>query len=167
METSAICAAHKPYQQKQPLKSFPVPQLPWDVVGIDLFEWHGKDYLVIVDSYFGWFEIDELHALKSSSIINKLKPHFSRFGIPASLSSDSAPNLTSQEFKDFCRDWGIVHRTSSPEYHQSNSLAELGVKRAKLLLSKCYEEGTDFAIALLNLRNKPRENNLKSPAERL
>ena len=104
VETCAICAAHKPYQQKQPLKSFPVPQLPWDVVGIDLFEWHGKDYLVTVDSYSGWFEIDELHALKSSSIINKLKPHFSKFGIPATLHSDSAPNLTSQEFKDFCRD---------------------------------------------------------------
>ena len=56
---------------------------------------------------------------------------------------------------------------SSPHYHQGNSQAELAVKRAKILLSKCKEEGADFHLVLLNSRNIPRESNLGSPAERL
>ena len=166
-ETCTTCISHKPYQKKEKLMSFPVPKFPWEIVGIDVFEWHNKQYLLTTDSYFGWFEIDELPSLRSATIINKLKQHFSRFGIPATLYSDSAPNLTSQEMKDFCRTWEIQHHTSSPKYHQANSIAELGVRRAKTLLSKCHEQGSDFHLALLNHTNVPRENNLKSTAERL
>ena len=161
------CASHKPYQRKEKLTSLPVPNFPWQIVATDVFEWHGKQYLLTTDSYSGWFEVDELPSLRSTTIIAKLKQHFSRFGIPATLLSDSAPNLTSQEFKQFCREWDIEHQTSSPEYHQANSTAELGVKRAKTLLSKCEESRSDFHLALLNHRNVPRENHLKSPAERL
>ena len=166
-ETFATCISHKPYQKKEKSVSFPVPKFPWEIVAVDVFEWHNKQYLLTTDSYSGWFEIDELPSLRSATIINKLKQHFSRFGIPATLYSDSAPNLTSQEIKDVCITWEIQHHTSSPEYHQANSIAELGVRRAKTLLSKCHEQGSDFHLALLNHRNVPRENNLKSPAERL
>ena len=102
-ETCTTCISHKPYQKKE---SFPVPKFPWEIVAVDVFEWHNKQYLLTTDTYSGWFEIDELPSLRSATVINKLKQHFSRFGIPATLYSDSAPNLTSQEMKDFCRTWG-------------------------------------------------------------
>ena len=167
IEACPACNSHKPYQQKEELHSFAVPKLPWEIVATDIFEFHGKQYLVLVDSYSGWFEVDELSNMRSSTIILKLKNHFSRFGIPKIIYSDSAPNLTSQEIKEFYRKWYIQAHTSSPEYHQSNSLAELSVKRAKQLLSKCHDDGTDFHLALLHLRNVPREGQLGSPAERL
>jgi hypothetical protein len=38
------------------MKSLPIPTLPWSIVASDLFEWEGNDYLVLVDSYSGWWE---------------------------------------------------------------------------------------------------------------
>ena len=161
------CMSCKPRQQKETLQSYPVPELPWEIVATDIFELHGKTYLVTVDSYSGWYEIDEIKSLTAATVIQKLKNHFSRFGIPRIITSDSGTQYTSQEFKDFCRKWQVEHVMSSPHYHQSNSIAELGVKRAKKLLTKCHLDNSDIYIALLESRNIPRENNLGSPAERL
>ena len=96
-----------------------------------------------------------------------VKTHFSRYGIPQQLFSDSGSQFTSQQFKEFCFDWQIKHSHSSAEYHQANSISELAVKRAKTLLSKCYDQDEDFNLALLNSRNVPREGDLQSPAQRL
>ena len=161
------CQAHKPQQQRESIQSFPVPQLPWEIVATDIFEWNNKQYSVLVDSYSGWFEIDKLSSLTSKTIIEKLKQHFSRFGIPQTIYSDSGTQYTSLEFKEFTQKWGIEHHTSSPHYHQANSIAELAVKRAKTLLTKCHDESSDFHLALLEQRNIPREQNLGSPAQRL
>lgn len=53
-----VCNSLAPHQQKQPLLSHPAATLPWCTVATDVFEWHGKQYLVLVDSYSGWFDID-------------------------------------------------------------------------------------------------------------
>src|SRR4029434_8689954 len=58
-------------QQKEPLKLHPVPDLPWSTVGTDIFEWNGQHYLVIVDSYSGWFEIDLLRDLTDNTVIDR------------------------------------------------------------------------------------------------
>lgn len=47
------CNSTKPHQQKEPQKPYPVPDLPWSTVATDIFEWHGQNYLVLVDSYLG------------------------------------------------------------------------------------------------------------------
>lgn len=46
-------------------------------------------------------------------------------------------------------------------------MAERYVQIAKNLLRKCLKDGTDIQLALLNLRNVPRNDDLKSPVERL
>ena len=99
------CQAHKPQQQRESIQSFPVPQLPWEIVATDIFEWNNKQYSVLVDSYSGWFEIDKLSSLTSKTIIEKLKQHFSRFGIPQTIYSDSGTQYTSLEFKEFTQKW--------------------------------------------------------------
>ena len=62
----AVCNSTKPHQQKEPLKLHPVPDLPWSTVATDIFDWRGKRYQVLVDSYSGWFEIDLPHDTTSS-----------------------------------------------------------------------------------------------------
>lgn len=59
--TCTVCNSTKPHQQKEPLQLHPVPDLPWSIVATDMFEWHGKHYQVLVDSYSGWFEVHLLH----------------------------------------------------------------------------------------------------------
>ena len=81
-----VCNSLRPHQQKEPLKLHTVPDLPWSLVATNVFEWMTHHYLVLVDSYSGWFEIDRLSSL-SSLTVNKLKRHFSVHGIPQKLYS--------------------------------------------------------------------------------
>ncbi|XP_056107597.1 uncharacterized protein K02A2.6-like [Rhinichthys klamathensis goyatoka] len=120
----SVCNSTKPHQQKEPLRPYPVPDLPWSTVATDMFEWHGQNYLVLVDSYLGWYEIDFLRNITSSAVIMKLKRHFSVHGTPHTLISDNASQYTCQQFRDFAKQWDFIHVTSSPEYPQSNGLAE-------------------------------------------
>jgi hypothetical protein len=125
----AVCNSMKQHQQKEPMITHEVPIRPWSIVACDIFTWNRLKYLVTVDSYSGWFEIDGLKSETSKSVINHLKGHFARFGIPDIVFSDNGPQFQS-EFKKFASDWKFIHETSSPEFPQSNGLAENAVKRA-------------------------------------
>lgn len=155
----AVCNSTRSHQQKEPLQLHPVPDLRWSTVATDTFEWHGKWYQVLRDSYSGWFKINLLRDVTSSTVITKLKRHFSVFGTPHTLISDNAGQYASQHFKDF------VHITSSPENPQSNGLAERAVRSAKQLMEHSHRDGTDVFLNLVNLRNIPRDLTLGSPAE--
>ena len=161
-----VCLSMKRHLQKEPLLPYPVPNRPWSVVGTDLFEWNSTTYLLTIDSYSGWFEINSLRDTSAKTIITKLKSHFARFGIPNLVISDSGSQYTSREFQTFAQEWNFQHTTSSPEFHSSNGLAEQGVQSAKRLLEKCKRDGSDVYLSLLNWRNIPRDNVLGSPAQR-
>ena len=47
-----ICIKHHAIQH-QPLRSSEFPVAPWLEIGSDLFEFHGKNYLLAVDYYLG------------------------------------------------------------------------------------------------------------------
>jgi hypothetical protein len=54
-----------------------------------------KDYLVTVDHYSNFWETDYVENTLSSTIINKLRSHFSRHGIPDIVFSDNGPQFDS------------------------------------------------------------------------
>ena len=124
-------------------------------------------YQALVDSYSGWFEIDPLNDTTSDTIISVLKPHFATHGVPEKLYSDNATYYMSAKFQQFCANWIIDHVTSCPRYAQSNGLAERAVQSAKTLLERSKRDNSDMYLGLLLIRSTPRDNNLKSPAERL
>ena len=161
------CNANKPNHQKEDMILLPIPELPFQIVAADLFQWHGKQYLVIVDSYSGWFDVHELADISSSSVIRKMKRQFAIHGIPQELYTDRGGQFTSIEFAEFCRAWDMSHKMSSSIHHQSNGLAERAVRSCKELLQKSFEGNSDFFLALLNARNVPRRGDLGSPAQRL
>lgn len=86
----SVCNSTKPHQQKEPMKLYPVPDLPWSTVATDMFEWRRQNYMVLVDSFSSWYEIDVLRNMTSSAVITKLKRHFSVHGTPHTLISDNA-----------------------------------------------------------------------------
>lgn len=120
----APCNALKPHQPKEPLRLHVIPDLPWSLTAADVFEWGGKEHLVLVDSYSGWFEIDQLTGTASATLITKFKRYFATHGVPQQLMTDNATYFTSREFQEFARKWDFCHITSSPLYPQSNGLAE-------------------------------------------
>ena len=120
----STCNKHKSHQQKEPLKQLPTPELPWSIVASDLFELDGNSYLIIVDSYSGWWEIEKMTNTTSTSVITQMKRHFATHGIPVTLYTDNGPQYVSEKFKAFTNEWEFNHKTSSPYYPQSNGLAE-------------------------------------------
>ena len=162
----SACNRCKAHLQKQPLINHPVPDLPWATVGADDFDWNNHQYLVMVDSYSGWFEMDLLPDSSSRTVISKMKRLFSTHGIPEKLLTDNGRQLVSREFELFAKEWNFAHITSSPYYAQSNGLAKNAVKQAKQLLEKCRKDGSDVQLGLPNLRDTPRDG-MGSPAQRL
>ena len=151
--------------QKAPLMQHAEGSTPWQKIGLDLFELNGKHYLIAVDYFFNFIEIDLLTSMTSSRVIALLKKQFARFGVPNVIMSDGGPQFVSQEFQDFAKKWGITHVTSSPMHQQANGKAESAVKVMKTLLEKCEVEKTDPYEAILEQRNTPRQDTCVSPAE--
>ena len=140
-----VCLAHRPSPAREPFCPHPVPDRPWQVLATDLFELSGQMYLVLVDYYSNYVEVDRLPGLSTTQVIRTLSTHFARFGIPEVLVSDNGPQYSSAEFADFLRHLDIEHRTSrpSPTYPQGNGKAENAVRTVKSLWRKALAAGED------------------------
>ena len=147
----------------EPLLQSPLPKYPWQKVASDLFELKGISYLLVVDYYSQYIEVQKLTSTTSSAIITALKAVFSRHGIPSVLVSDNGPQYVSEEMKSFATAYGFSHITSSPHYPKSNGLAERSVRTVKSILSK----STDSYIGLLSYRATPLPWCGMSPAQLL
>ena len=165
--TCDTCRTYEIRQAKEPLIPYDVPSRPWIRVGIDLFTYEDKEYLITVDYFSDFWEVDALTRTSTSVIIKKLKAHFARQGIPEQVVTDNAANLTSQEFRHFASEWDFEHITISPYHSQSNGKVEGAVKLAKRWLKKSEKSGTDPMLALLELRNTPSQGIDASPMQRL
>ena len=59
-----------------------MPDLPWQKVGMDMFEWRKVNYLLIVDYYSRYIEIAKVSRLTAEEVILHTKSIFARHGIP-------------------------------------------------------------------------------------
>ena len=67
------------------------PERPWSRLGMDLFERHGKIFVIVVDYYSRLIELRRLDNQTSSNLIMKLKSIFAVHGIPDVIISDNGP----------------------------------------------------------------------------
>lgn len=166
VEACSICQERRSANPKEPLLSHAIPERPWQVIGTDLFTWNSRDYIIVVDYYSRFFELERLYSCTSAAVISKLKSTMARHGIAETIISDNGPCYSSSEFQRFAESWGFTHTTTSPRYPQSNGLAEKTVQTAKRILDKAKAENKDPYLSLLEYRNTPVDN-LKSPAQLL
>ncbi|KAK0148890.1 hypothetical protein N1851_010688 [Merluccius polli] len=163
-----VCCTYQKRQTKEPLHPHSVPERPWQKIGVDLFTFDQQEYLLIVDYYSKFIEVEWLKSdTRSGKVITHLKSQFARHGIPETLISDNGPQFSSREFQAFAKEWEFIHRTSSPHHAQSNGMAERGVQTVKLMLKKAKADGKDPYLSLLNLRSTPLEDIGASPAQLL
>lgn len=163
----AVCQSNQRSPTKEPLILKDIPTLPWEIVATDLFKFGKDEYVLICDSFSGYFDFEVLRSQSSNEVIRLLKKWFAVHGIPRVLESDNGPQYNSSEFREFKSKWGFEHQTSSPRYPKSNGLAERFVQTAKNLLKKCSIDNSDVQMALLNRRNVPRSESIPSSNERL
>ena len=161
-----ICQEHRDSNPKEPMLPGPAPERPWEIIATDLFQWDGKDYVLLVDYYSRYIEIRMLENTTSTTMIHHIKSIFSRHGIPSMIISDNGPQYTAKEFQKFTKEWRIRHVTASPYHPQANGLAEKSVQTVKRILSKAKADGQDLYLCLLEYRNTMIDN-LASPAQLL
>ncbi|XP_038062613.1 uncharacterized protein K02A2.6-like [Patiria miniata] len=104
-----ICSANQHKNRKEPMVPHEFPLRPWQKVGSDLFEIGTEQYMVLVDYYSNFIEVNKLASTKSSAVITCCKQQFSQYGIPDELITDNGPQFTSAEFRQFTKDYGIKH----------------------------------------------------------
>ena len=130
---------------------------PMQHVGLDLFTYANKDYLICVDHWSGYPFYQQLCSLSSYAVIKVLTSWFNLFGWPSSTRSDGGPQLGG-EFSRFCESHSITHEMSAPYNQKSNGLAEAGVKSVKNILRKSMSSCADADFMLYEWQNVPRSD---------
>ena len=168
------CNKNSPSQASLPSEPASCPNLPFQHMFADFFEFGGRKYLVVGDRLSGFSEVFFTPTGTSSSgasgLIVCLRKLFQTFGVPEELSSDGGPEFTADSTQRFLRTWNVYHRVSSAYHPKSNGRAEVAVKTVKRLMrANVGASGrlhTDrFLRAMLQLRNTPDPDCGVSPAE--
>ncbi|GFS21254.1 Pol polyprotein [Elysia marginata] len=159
------CQRSKPKNQKEPLHQHDEGKTPSEKVGLDFCEFGDRQYLIVVDYFSNFIEVEHMTSTATAHTISKLKQLFARYGIPKTIVSDNGPQFTAEKFQQFAKRWNILHKTSSPGHPQSNGRAEAAVKIIKTLMKRATNAETDPYEGLLELRNTPRQDVGLSPAQ--
>ena len=161
------CTTYQRCNSREPLLPHSVPNRPWAKVAADIFEIQRKQFLVLVDYYSRYVEVDELNSTTANHVITLCKSQFSQHGIPDVMITDNGPQFSCHSFRCFTQQYQFNHCTSSPYHPQSNGMAEKAVQTVKGLMKKATLDGKDFHLALLEYRNTPWSDTIGSPVQRL
>uniref|UniRef100_A0A8C7JBX1 Gypsy retrotransposon integrase-like protein 1 n=1 Tax=Oncorhynchus kisutch TaxID=8019 RepID=A0A8C7JBX1_ONCKI len=72
------CNEYAHEKQKETMMSHELPTRAWQIVSMDLFSHRQKDYLLIVDHYSDFLEIELLPDLSAETVIKRCKAQFAR-----------------------------------------------------------------------------------------
>ncbi|XP_023314756.1 uncharacterized protein K02A2.6-like [Trichogramma pretiosum] len=149
------CLSYRNKNSKEPILLKKIPDGPWEIVSTDIFKFKENFYLLVVDTYSKFVEVEKLDNLGSQHIVETLKKIFSRLGIPKEVYSDSGSQFTSEIYRKFSKEWNFKCTITSPKHHQANGLAERYIETVKKMFYKIIQEKRDMHLALLQYRNTP------------
>ena len=163
-----LCLKHSQAKCKpKPTPSFSqeIPVVPWTKLASDIFRFQNDSYLLIVDFTSRFPIVCKLKSMTAKHVASHFSEVFGEYGWLDTLLTDNGPCYASHEFKQLMLDMSVNHITSSPNYPQSNGLAEKYVQIVKNLFIKAHEEGTNYQKALMIYRNTPLYDRLLSPMQ--
>ena len=156
------CSEFRYSNQKESLCKHNIYDRPWAKTAMDLFDYSGGKYLLIVDFFSKYFEFSKLASGSGAiAIVNVLKEIFSRLGIPEIVLSDNGPPFHSDYLDKFSKDWKFKLDNSAPLLSRSNGLVEKYVAISKGILRK----SNDPFLGILEYRNSPLKDLGKTPNE--
>lgn len=142
------CNSFQNNQPKETLRPTTTPDFPWCEVASHIFHREDNNYVITVDYFSKFIEVDKISDLSTTATMPAVKSQVWCHGIPQTLRTGNGPQFSRKEFSDFRVEYGIRHTTSSPNYPQSNGEAERPGQTVKRLWSKCK----DNQLALLDCR---------------
>ena len=159
------CTQHKATQHIEPMLPRDVPEAPWQDLAADFFNFKGKEYLVIADTFSKYPFAFRMTTKTADTVIQKFTQLFSQYGNPKSLTTDNGPPFSSEDFAQFMSTQRVEHITSSPHYPKCNGFIGRQVKTMKTALATVTTSGKTLDDVLLSLRSSPIGPNLPSPRE--
>ena len=163
----STCNEYLNKQQREPLMTYEILTRPWKMVAQDLFTLRHVEYLVTVDYYSDYWELDLVSDTTSETVVGCTKAHFARHGIPETVVTDNGTQFVARAYEEFATEWEFQHVTTSPYHSQSNGKVEAAVKIAKRLIKKAKKDKKDIQLAILNWQNTPTEGSHSSPIQKL
>ena len=131
----------------------------------------GECLLVTVDYFSRFFKVNILHSNTSKSVIQCLRTHFARHGIPHSLRTDNRPQFISDEFAAFLQELGVQHRRNTPLWPRANGEVERQNRTLLKALKIAHSEGKPWQSELQRFlfahRSTPHSTTGVSPAKLL
>ena len=85
------CNIIAPSQPIEPLMPSSNPEFPFQKTVTDLFDLHGKTYMVYTDRYTGWMEVTLLSSGKATAACKALQNWFCTYSVLEEISSDGGP----------------------------------------------------------------------------
>ena len=101
-----------------------VPIHPWTKVATNIFHFENESYLLLVDYTSRFLIVYKLTFTMAQQIASHMKLIFSEYGWPETIIPDNGPCFSAESFTKLMTDYSVNHITSSPNYPQSNGLAE-------------------------------------------
>ena len=118
---------HQPGGVLNPLSSpWPFAQWGLDIVGPFPKAAGNKRYIIVGTDYFTkWVEAEPLANIRDVDAQKFIwKNIITRFGTPRTLISDNGLQFDSKNFREYCREFGIINGYSTPAYPQGNGQVE-------------------------------------------
>lgn len=169
-----ICAQVNPAKPILKQKTYwPPSKHPFDRIHLDFFYFNSLVFLIIVDSYSKWIDVQQMNRTKAVDLVKMLKKHlFSEYGLPNTIVCDNGPPYNAIYFSSFCKSNDIDLLHSPPYNPTSNGLAERGVQTVKYCLKKLMVDPKfkDLPIQdkidnfLFRYRNTPTTTTNQTPA---
>ena len=113
------CTQHKATQHIQLMIPRDVPEAPWQDLTADFFNFKGKEYLLIGDTFSKYPFTFRMTTKTADTVIQKLTQLFSQYGNPKSLTTDNGPPFSSEPFSQFMSTQRLENITSSLHYPKS------------------------------------------------
>eukprot|EP00111_Clytia_hemisphaerica_P010127 TCONS_00029605-protein len=159
------------HSKAEPLKPTPLPEEPWQQLGIDLKgPLPDQNTLLVILDYHSRYPI--VHVLNkdttSDRIIEKLMSTFAIFGYPESIVTDNGPQFIASNFEEFLKSRNINHRKVLPYHAAGNGEVERFNRTLGKFLQTCSANRTDWKKQLdsflLSYRNTPHPATGASPS---
>lgn len=137
VQSCIVCEKFTRNVQKEPLTQERA-KYPYHIVGMDIFEYGGRSFIAIYDSYSNYLVAIELKNKSASHVIEAVTAVFVKVGFPTIIRCDNVP-FNSRQFHEFALQYNIKFQFSSPRYPQSNGLSEKAIGISKNILMRLYE----------------------------
>ena len=65
-----------------------------------------------------------MQSTTTENVIKRLADTFCRHGLPVTIKSDNGPQFKSIEFKEYCKQYGIIHHKVTAKWAPANGKVE-------------------------------------------